>query len=134
MWATHWSFTCSMAIVLILSLYADQDMPYVRGPYMFCTDVNMHKWRTSHDDCLQNEKHKLKFWLKVLDRTEQCICSVVVQFYPWFKFLAIKNCIRTFRKSILRNFKKVKNIRRLNVLGRHYQVKKKYSMDRRKKK
>ena len=49
---------------------------------------------------------------------------IVVQFYPWFKFLAIKNCIRTFRKSILRNFKKVKNIRRLDVLGRHYQVKK----------
>ena len=44
----------------------------------------------------------------MLDRTERCICTVVVQFYPWFKFLAIINCIRTFLKSILRNFKKFK--------------------------
>ena len=36
----------------------------------------------------------------------------------------MKNCEKTFLKNIQEIVEKVKNIRRFDVLGRHYQVKK----------
>ena len=63
-------------------------------------------------------------------RTEQAISMVFIIIFS-YKKTAKKLFLKTFKKFL----KRLKNTRRFNVLGRHYQVKKKeyeYSINKRK--
>ena len=66
--------------------------------------------------------HQSLVYSNIRDIRCNCILSLCDQ-------IAIKNCVKTFLKNILRNrLKKSKTVRRSNVLGPHYQVKT-YSMN-----